>query len=156
MHHHHLKRHLLNRAAALSLSKSDSQPWIVEQLEQRRLLSGGVFDASNVPAFVPTSADINDPKNGPLANFGSNLVGVYSEYKKFIRTGGSPKQFVSKADSVLDINKDRVAITLRTRGTLAKLSDRIHAFGGELIIRNSDFKTADAWVPISQLSSLAR
>jgi hypothetical protein len=36
------------------------------------------------------------------------------------------------------------------------LTKRIHALGGELILRNGVFKTIDAWVPIAQLSTLAR
>ena len=69
MHQHHPKRHLVSLAAA----------WSIEKLEQRTLLSGGVFDVSKLPVFVPTSGDISDARNGPLANAGATLTQVYTD-----------------------------------------------------------------------------
>src|SRR5262245_28025913 len=116
MYQHHPKRHLVSPSAAL--------PFTIERLEKRTLLSGGVFDVSKVPVFVPSSADISDPKHGPLANFGSHLVGLYGEYKKFIAKGGIASQFKPKTEKLLITNHGRVSVTLRTRGSMAKLADR--------------------------------
>src|SRR4051812_12106493 len=105
MQQHHPTRHPVTFAAATC----------VEQLEQRTLLSG-VFDISKVAAFHPTSADIHDPKNGPLGNAGVHLTNLYSEYKTFIRKGGSPRKFKSEQETHLQYKKNSVAVTIRTFG----------------------------------------
>jgi hypothetical protein len=146
MHQHHLKRHLVNRAAA----------WSAEQLEQRTLLSGGVFDVSNVPTYVPTSTDISDVKNGPLGNFGSHLAGLYTEYKRFVKDGGDPAKFRSKTETLLQYNHGKVAVTVRTRGNLNDLATRLQQYGSKLIYKNGIYNTIDAWVPVDKLSTIAR
>ena len=103
MYQHHPKRHLVNRAA----------PWSAEELERRTLLTGGVFDVSKVPNYVPTSADISDVKNGPLGNFGAHLAGLYTEYKHFLKDGGAPGKFRSKTETLLQYNHGKAPYKVR-------------------------------------------
>lgn len=146
MYQHHPKRHLVNRAAA----------WGAEELEKRTLLSGGVFDVSKVPTYVPTSADLGDVKNGPLGNMGSHLADLYVEYKKFIKNGGAPGRFKSKTETLLQYNHGKVAITVRTKGKLNDLATRLQQYGAKLIYKNGIYNTIDAWVPVDKLSTIAR
>src|SRR3954465_9077351 len=56
-----------------------------ERLEGRTLLAVG-----DVPrALQPTSPDLADVKNGPLANAGQALISIYQEYQAFLRNGGN-------------------------------------------------------------------
>ena len=144
MHQHHPKRHLMNLLAG----------WSVEQLEPRTLLSS-VFSLSKLPVFTATSGDINDFKNGPLGNAGMHLADLYSEYKTFVRKSGSANGFESKKEPLLQYQGASVAVTIRTRGTMPDTSTFIHHIGGELIYRDSTYGTVDAWIPISQLTTLS-
>ena len=105
MHQHHPNRHLVNFAAA----------WCVEELERRTLLSGGVFDVSKIPVYVPTSGDISDPRNGPLGNAGATLTQVYSDYRHFVNGGGTPSKFSSQMFDSLQSKGTSVAVTVRAR-----------------------------------------
>src|SRR5205814_3040237 len=146
MYQHHPKRHLVNRAAA----------WGAEELERRTLLSGGVFDVSKVPTYVPTSADLGDVKNGPLGNIGSHLAGLYVEYKRFLKNGGDPGSFKSNTETLLQYNHGKVAVTVRTKGKLDDLATRLQGYGAKLMLKNGIFNTIDAWVPVDRLSTIAR
>ena len=145
MHQHHSKRHLGNRAAA----------WSVELLEQRTLLSGGVFDVSNLPVFHPTSSDINDFANGPLGNAGSHLADVYAEYTSFVDGGGKATKFVSKKETILQYQGTSVAVSVRTRATATGLAKFLRKLGSKIIDVDGIYGTVDAWVPISQLRTVA-
>ena len=47
-----------------------------------------------------------------------------------------------------------VVVTLRTLGSIAKTTTFLHSLGAELIDRNSIYAAIDAYVPISQLTTL--
>ena len=55
----------------------------IEALEERRLLTGG-SNPSDLPAplWTPTSSNLLDAQNGPMANLGVGLVNVYAAYEK--------------------------------------------------------------------------
>src|SRR5262245_21929050 len=54
----------------------------VEVLEELRLLSGGGGATGPFPApyWTPTSTNIGDIRNGPMANMGQDLIHVYQSY----------------------------------------------------------------------------
>jgi hypothetical protein len=129
---------------------------MAEQLEQRQLLSGNVFGISKVPVYVPTSGDINDFKSGPLGNAGALLGQLYVDYKHFVKKGGSKSGFTSKIENSLQTQGTSVAVTVRTRGSMADATTLVHSLGGQLIDRVAVYHALDAWIPISQLSTLAQ
>ena len=145
MYQHHLKRHRVNRLAA----------WKVEQLEERTLLSSA-FSISQVPVYVPTSSDISDFSDGPLGNAGALLGQLYVDYRHFVNKGGTPSAFASKEENSLETMGSSVAVTIRTRGDMADTTTLLHGLGAELIDRMPQYQALDAWVPISQLSTLAQ
>jgi hypothetical protein len=146
MHQHHPKRQQRNLLAG----------WSVEELESRRLLSGGVFDVSKIPVYVPSSADISDAEHGPLGNAGSALVGLYSDYRHFVNKGGKPSSFSDDTLTSLESKGTSVGVTVRVRGTMTQAATLLHNLGAELIDRDSVYSVIDAWVPIAQLSTLAQ
>ena len=75
--------------------------------------------------------------------------------KPFVRKGGTANGFESKKEPLLQYQGASVAVTIRTRGTMPDTSTFIHHIGGELIYRDSTYGTVDAWIPISQLTTLS-
>src|SRR5689334_10045377 len=59
----------------------------LEALESRTLLDGGGIIPHAVPTWVPTSTDLHDVKNGPMANAGPDLISIYFEYQAFLQNG---------------------------------------------------------------------
>ena len=73
----------------------------IEILEDRRLLTGGGNASSTIPApfWTPTSTNVFDAQNGPMANLG---VGVVDIYKAYVQSGGqtSPARQGIPADPI--------------------------------------------------------
>ena len=64
----------------------------IEFLEDRRLLSGG-GTAIPAPLWTPTSTNLFDAQNGPMANLGVGLVDIY---KAYVQSGGQTSQLASR------------------------------------------------------------
>lgn len=123
-----------------------------EALETRRLLSG-VFEASKIPVFTPSSSDISDLKNGPFGNAGGNLAAIYSDYKKFIKRGGTPSEYVATSQ-LIQTRGNQVAVSMRTRGAISDLVTAVRQSGGSLIYKQNAYRIVQAYVPVSQLTTL--
>ena len=68
----------------------------IEFLEDRRLLSGGGGTDTTIPApfWTPTSTNLFDAQNGPMANLG---VGSSSTiYQAYVQSGGNTSQLASR------------------------------------------------------------
>lgn len=92
----------------------------VDRLRQRRQLlawEGSLEDRTLLDGsgWVPTSSNPLDVRNGPLANTGSNLIQLYSEYQSWIGRGG-PGQFQSQLGDLLRISGDKVAVDIVGKG----------------------------------------
>ncbi len=71
-----------NRRRAQKQAKRRNSPRL-ESLENRLLLTGG--DGGN-PVWKPSSTNLADVQNGPMANLGGDLIKVYETY---IHSGGN-------------------------------------------------------------------
>ena len=58
----------------------------MDHLEDRRLMA---VPGSLPPTWVPTSTDLNDAHNGPLAKAGTDLVHVYHDYSTALAGAGT-------------------------------------------------------------------
>src|SRR4029079_19655754 len=99
----------------------------IEPLETRTLLSkavAGVFDVSKVPVFHPTNDNLADVQNGPMANAGSQLAGLYLDYRRAVKNNKAIQTNSLQYRQML-LDEQRVGVTLRTRGEL-------RAFGHDL------------------------
>lgn len=133
-----------------------------EPLEGRVMLAsaataGSVYDVRNLPIYKPQTANLTDLKTGPMANTGSILVDLYRDYRSWRKQGGSASSYQKPTSlaSLLVFNKNSVAVTVRTRGSLDSLVSTIRSLGGQVIYRSGKYKAVDAFVPIGQLHSLA-
>jgi hypothetical protein len=130
----------------------------LEQLEPRRLMaisSGGVFDVGNIIDNHPTTTDISDVKNGPMANAGEGLINLYREYRRFENHGGDPADFSTSLNKLMVINNGRVVVHLRAKNGLDAVTTAVEGAGGEVVTHNDTFGLVTAYLPISQLRGMA-
>jgi hypothetical protein len=119
----------------------DHQPF--EKLEPRVLLS----------TVVPGS--VGDVKNGPMANSGASLIALYREYRSYSITGGSASNFQASQSDLFVNRTGMVAVTVRGTSGINDVTNEVRSVGGAAFLRNSKFQTVDAYIPISQLRTLA-
>lgn len=124
---------------------------IFEDLEDRRLLT-------SPPTWKPTSLDIGDIKNGPLANAGGALIKVYQDYQKYTQNGGA-NAFASSAFNsqakYLKFLGDYVAVQAHGFGDLQTYFKSLQSMG--MVIGGFDAKTmlVEGLLPIAKLPSAA-
>src|ERR1039458_9719077 len=85
----------------------------IEFLEERRLLSGG-NGGSTIPAplWSPTSTNLFDAENGPMANLGTGLVSVYQAY---VESGGQTSQLQAEFPTI-EFSGGLVGLQLKSLG----------------------------------------
>jgi hypothetical protein len=127
----------------------------LESLELRTLLTGG--PASTQPTWMPTSTDVADVKNGPLANAGTDLIRVYQQYQAYVHNGGKPENFKS-SDPNLRIQNGMIGVDVRTYGDVNAFRNAVQndARVGMIVTGTSQqFQLVEGWVPIANLVTLA-
>ena len=135
----------------------DLFPRAFETLETRVLLAANNLFRPPLPPLVqPTSTNIADVKSGPMASAGSELINLYRDYRRFKNAGGADADY--RNDFLDDVLRKgtKVGVTVRGRGTLEQLEQRLRDSKSELIYRNRRWTVIDAFVPIGQLHDLAR
>ena len=145
------------RTAAAAARALDRATNPFEPLERRVMLSGGGYKLVTPPGgFQPTTQDIADYKNGPMASAGQTLINLYREYRRFQKSGADGDfEPAAQFDDIL-IKGDRVGVTVRGRNGLDNLTQRLRDAGAELIYRNRQWTVIEAYVPLAQLHELAR
>lgn len=141
-----------------SLNSLQSHFRPIEQLESRRLMAvdiGGVFDPDNVPVNTPTTTDLTDTKDGPLANAGQDLINLYRDYRRFMNNGGKESKFDKSASNPLIVKDARVALTVRGRDGLDALRTLLESNGSSVIATSESLAAVQAYVPLSELRTLA-
>jgi hypothetical protein len=113
-----------------------------------------VFNVANIPVHVPTTTNINNAKNGPMAKAGPVLIDVYREYRKYRNNGGSVEGFQSRNDDLV-VDDGRIAVSVRGRIGIEGITNTLRELNAEIIYRSNAFKVVEAWIPIGQLHSLA-
>ncbi|MDB5349012.1 MAG: hypothetical protein JWN86_259 [Planctomycetota bacterium] len=126
----------------------------LESLENRRLLTG----SSTLPSWKPTSLDIADVKNGPLANTGADLIKVYQDYQQYTQAGGAGAFASSSMNSMAKSIKflgDYVAISTYAAGDLNAYVKQVQDIG--MVVGGYDVtsRLVEGLLPISKLPTLA-
>ncbi len=118
-------------------------PW-AESLEDRRLLT----------AWVATNSDVYDTENGPMANLGSTLVGIFRDYNNYL-TGGSQGNFKTPSASVVRVVGTSVGIDVRGTGDFASFQKSLTALGMQISSTSAVNSTVEGLIPIANLYKLA-
>lgn len=149
-----------SRRQSRSLPASNAQMTkLIEPLERRTLMANavapvtGVFDIANTPIFRPTSDNLADVKHGPMANAGSALTGLYLDYRRAIKAG---RLFTAPTNSSLDVQGDKVGVTLRIRGYSDKFLRGLKtAYDFEVTAVNEQYSVVQGYLPINWLREVA-
>lgn len=127
----------------------------IEGLEGRRLMAADPFRVGKTPVYTPTTSDLSDVKNGPLAKGGGALANIFAEYAKYVKKGGVRARFESTYADTYYVNKNVMGVTIRTRGSVDDMANVIKENGGVVTRRVKADKILEAVVPISQVDNLA-
>lgn len=118
----------------------------VESLEGRVLLDGGAN------GWHPTSTDLKDVRNGPMANEGQDLINIYQEYlKQPTNTTALPAKF-----SYIRFQGNSVGIDVKGQGDFNTFLTSLRNLGMQVTASSEKYALAEGYIPISQLPTLAR
>ena len=115
----------------------------VESLEGRTLL-----DAS---PWVPTTANLADVKNGPMANAGQDLINVYQAY---IHNGGNSAA-IAQQYPALDIKGNTINVGVTAYQNLSQLQTSLVNLGMQVTATSAKYNLITGYVPISQLPTVS-
>lgn len=123
----------------------------LESLEKRTLLSIGDGPIS----FQPTSVDIADVKNGPLAKAGSQLISIYQEYQTFLQQGGGG-EFVSQQAPWIMFDGDKVGVDFSGVGDFNAMRTSLANLGMDVTATDSTRRIVEGYIPIAQLVTASK
>ncbi len=123
----------------------------IESLEERRMLTGG---GGGIPAplWTPTSSNLLDAQNGPMANLGVGLVDVYAAY---VKGGTSPSSL--QAEFPLDeFQNGLVGLQLKSLGgDFSQYVSQLTDVGMQITTSSSYYGLVEGYAPINELPSIA-
>ncbi len=110
---------------------------------------------SNVaPLWKPTSTDLSDAQNGPMADAGSDLINIYEGYENYV-ANGSQGTFTPPTSTYL-IQGNQVAIDVRGWGDPTSFVSKAEALGMTVGATNAAGEIAEGWLPIANLPAMAQ
>ena len=122
----------------------------MDHLEDRRLMA---VPGSLPPTWVPTSTNLNDAHNGPLAKAGTDLVNIYHDYttalaggQSFSFTPADMKRFYTLGSSI--------SVDINVYGNLVAYGKQAQALGMQVGAVDPKTGTLEGYVPISQLPAI--
>ena len=118
----------------------------IETLEGRLLLDGG----GN--GWHPTSANIADLRNGPLANMGTDLATIYMSYQ----SGGGNAAGISAKYPAIFFKGDKVGIDIRGSGDFTKFVASMKSLGMDITATSAKFATVEGYIPMNQILTVAQ
>ena len=123
----------------------------LEGLEQRRLLSGTPGSGTS---WHPTTTNLLDAENGPMANLGQIVVSAYSQYSKYI-SAGSQGTFTSPLTSRVQFQGNSIGLDVRGTGNFQAFENALTSLGMKITASNASLEIAEGYVPINDLPAVA-
>ncbi|WP_406695141.1 hypothetical protein V5E97_29305 [Singulisphaera sp. Ch08] len=102
----------------------------------------------------PTTTDIGDVKNGPLAKAGQSLIGVYQDYQQYMEAGGNG-HFTSPRGANVIIDGSNVGVVIRGEDWVA-LQAALSELGMQVRATDPNTKSIEGLLPIAQLPTVAQ
>jgi hypothetical protein len=124
----------------------------LEVLEPRRLLSGGDNTAPTGPLWTPTSTNLFNAQDGPMANLGVAPVNIYESY---IQSGGNTSQLQSQFPDVMFRN-GMVGMDLKSlNGDFSQFESQVIETGFQVTAVDPTDNIVEGFAPINALPTLA-
>ena len=119
----------------------------MELLEQRRLLTG-------TPSWHPTSSNVLDGVNGPLANLGTDVVKAYGQYLNYV-SGGSQGAFVPKTNLPIQSVGTNIPLALRGYGDFNTYKGALTSLGFVITATIPNLEYVEGYVSYAKLPQIA-
>ena len=150
----------------------------LEALEERTMLTGHplILPTAHTSAFVatqraavvaspsepfgwtPSTTNLADPVNGPLAKGGASLVNLYQQYLATQQPGATASLATAmSSDSDFQFSGNSIALELLDSGSesLGNFVSDLEALGAQTTDISQTYDAVDAYVPIASLGSIA-
>ena len=121
----------------------------MEALEQRRLLASN----PTVP-WHPTSGNLADAQNGPMANLGGDLVQIYQDYLNYEK-GGAVGSFTTPESKRIEVVGTTVGIDIRGTGSLQTFEQALVGLGMKVTATSAKQNLVEGGIPIGALPAAA-
>ena len=122
----------------------------LEWLEGRVLLSGG---GGGNPVWKPTSTNLADVQNGPMANMGQDLIGVY---QTFLHSSGDVSQLPAKFP-LLQFKGNSVFVGVNSGGgDFQQFTSSLTNMGMQITASSAYYGLDEGYMPITQLPTVAQ
>jgi hypothetical protein len=116
----------------------------LEVLEERQLLSGN-------PNWHPTTTNLADAQNGPMAPFGGQLISLYEAFER----GTTSSSALSKEFPLIQIKNDSVLVGLTASTDFQGFANSLKNLGMQVVDGSPIYGLVDGWLPISALPAAA-
>ena len=124
----------------------------VEFLENRQLLTGGTTDPIPAPLWRPTDTNLLDAQNGPMANLGTDAVGVY---KAFLDSSGNTSQLATEFP-LIEFQSGLVGLEVKSLGgDFSQFVTQLTDVGMKITATNTTDALVGGFVPINELPTIA-
>jgi hypothetical protein len=132
--------------------RAKRSPLHLESLEDRLLLNG-----DTPPAWRPTSQNVADVKNGPMANAGPDLIKVYQEYQAY-KQSGRPLDNFKPSNTRITVRSGLIGVTVKGYGDINALATQLSGGNIGMFVTGKDaaFKMIEGFVSPDKLVTLAR
>jgi len=119
--------------------------WL-ESLESRTLLSLGN------PYYVPTTTNLADAENGPMANLGTDLVNIYESFEN----GQCSAAALATEYPDYEFQGNSVMVGLSSNGDFPELQAQASNLGMQVIASDPSVQLIEGWLPINELPTAAQ
>jgi hypothetical protein len=127
----------------------------IEFLEARTLLAGNNGgDATAIPAplWKPTSTNLFNIDDGPMANMGQQLIQIYQSY---VESGGSTSQLAGQ-NPTIEFNNGMVGVQVKSLGgSFTSFVSNLQDAGLHVTDTSAYYGVATGWAPVNELPTIA-
>jgi hypothetical protein len=125
----------------------------IEALESRRLLTGGGGASGTLaPLWTPTSTNLLDAQNGPMANLGVQIVDIY---KAYVDGNGNTAALASEFPGV-EFQNGEVGVQLKSLGgDFSQFVSQLTDVGMNVTASSASYGLVDGYVPVNELPTIA-
>ncbi len=100
---------------------------------------------------VPTSTNLGDAQNGPMANLGPAAVDIYSEYQSYV-AAGAKGTFTSPQSKDVYVYGTDVGIDVRGYGNFKTFEQSMVSLGMVVTATTPSIDLVEGFVPIAKLA----
>jgi hypothetical protein len=122
-----------------------------EYLESRQLLTATTTNPGPSPIWHPSSANLSDVQNGPMANAGQDLIGIYQAFQ---HDGGDMGQ-VTAAYPFIEFSGNSVNVDVQGFGAFSTFLSQMQSIGVRVTASDSTHDIVEGLLPISSLPNVA-